>query len=112
MSGVIPQLSPLSMRALLDVGRERIRQEEKCLEHRDKGWLTCADPDNDDGTRLSILGEEFGEVARTMCDERVNEYAAGPIENRGRALEHRREELVQLCAVAVAWIEAIDAETA
>lgn len=93
---------------------ERGRQEAKGAEKRAAGydWRTCADPamPGGDGVKLAVLGEEVGEVAKTICDEAAGEYAAGPIENRARALEHRLEELVQVAAVAIAWAEAVHAE--
>ena len=69
---------------LAEVGRERSRQE----------WLRTAGaigPVDTDGERLAVLVEEVGEVARAMND--------------GKGL---REELIQVAAVAVAWVEAID----
>jgi NTP pyrophosphatase (non-canonical NTP hydrolase) len=55
---------------------------------------------------LSILGEEFGELA-----EAINEtvFAAAKHPQRG-GLDNIREEAVQVAAVAVAMIEHIDAE--
>lgn len=67
--------------ALEDVQHERNRQDEK--------WGSQRKLPN--GTWLAILGEEFGESAKAIL-ERSN----------------LREELVQVAAVAVAWIEAID----
>lgn len=85
-----------------EVQRERERQEAKCRQMRAQGepWRSAGDPLNTDDRRLAILGEEFGEVAREVCDAHVR-----PIDrNRLRA------ELVQLAAVAVAWVEAIDGQ--
>lgn len=48
-----------------------------------------------DGAKLAVLTEELGEVARAT------------LEHDRRA---QRIELVQLAAVAVAWLEALDAE--
>lgn len=89
--------------ALASVAAERVRQEHKCAEKRAEGenWLTCADPRNDDGTRLAILTEEFLEVVKEINDARA--------EQRDPA-QNLRVELVQLAAVAVAWVEAIDAD--
>lgn len=47
---------------------------------------------------LSILVEEIGEVAHELT------YDANPIENRQRL----RKELIQVAAMACAWIESID----
>lgn len=77
---------------LSDVEAERFRQEELCalgkFEH------TCAHPEWTDRQRLPVLVEEVGEVARAI--------QTGDLDNL-------REELVQVAAVAVAWVEAIDA---
>lgn len=50
---------------------------------------------------LAILTEEVGEVAKEIADGRVQPFDAGAY----------REELVQVAAVAVAAIEALDATT-
>lgn len=83
---------------LRSVWEERQRQEE--LKARGKFAYTCADSEMSNPERLSVLGEEFGEV----CHE-VNE-AIGP----GRMLnrEQLRKELIQVAAVCVAWVEALD----
>lgn len=94
-------------RALAAVGAERGRQEEIGLGRRADGidWRSCADPAmaGGDGARYLVLGEEVGEVANAILEAG---YGNG-------ATRHLREELVQVAAVAVAWVEAIDArETA
>jgi hypothetical protein len=72
---------------LRDVHFERHRQDEKWGEqnHTDSLWS-------------HILGEEYGEACRA-----VNEVVWG-----GLSTAHLREELIQVAAVAVAWIECID----
>jgi hypothetical protein len=75
------------------VTAERLRQVQLKTEGRFEH--TCADPEATDGYRLTVLVEEVGEVARAV------------LESDGRGL---REELVQVAAVAVAWIEGLDAE--
>jgi hypothetical protein len=64
------------------VRAERVRQDEKwgVQNHSATRWYT-------------ILGEEHGEVAKDV------------LERNGGGL---REELVQVAAVAVAWLEALD----
>ena len=49
---------------------------------------------------LAILTEEVGEVAKPVADARVKDFR----------LQEYREELVQVAAVAVAAIEAIDSQ--
>lgn len=87
------------------ITRERQRQEEIGAEKRAQGidWRSCADPDmaGGDGTRFLVLGEEVGEVANAVLE-------AGYIPSPD-ADKHLRDELVQVAAVAVAWVEAIDA---
>lgn len=79
---------------LCDIGDERERQEE--LKAAGRFPHTCAD-DVPDSDKLVILVEEVGEVARA-------------IQSRDRA--NLREELVQVAAVACAWVEALDKEAA
>jgi hypothetical protein len=91
---------------LADVYEERDRQE--AIGHRKRAggidWRSCADPQmaGGDTTRFLVLGEEVGEVANAVL-----EAGYGSIVDD----EHLREELVQVAAVAVAWVEAIDART-
>jgi hypothetical protein len=77
--------------ALRAVTSERCRQVQLRTEGRIP-W-SCADPLVSPGERLAVLVEEVGEVARALND--------------GVGL---RDELVQVAAVAVAWIEGLDAE--
>lgn len=69
--------------ALRDVRTERAMQDEKWGEqnHAAEVWL-------------AILSEEVGEMAKAMLP--------------GGSLEHMRDEAVQVAAVAVAFVEAID----
>ena len=72
---------------LEEIDDERARQHGKWGEqnHADIEWF-------------AILAEEFGEVARSIV--------GGPLRTVG---EHgTRHELIQVAAVAVAWVEAID----
>lgn len=95
-------VSQLTVLVLHDVAVERGRQEAKCREQRElgvDGWRTCADPQLPDDARLAVLVEEVGEVARELCERRIGNGDT----------QRLRTELVQLAAVAVAWIEGIDA---
>lgn len=67
---------------LEDVKRERERQDRKwgVQNHSDEYWL-------------AILAEEFGEVARAFLDKNP---------------ENLKEELLQVAAVAVVWLECIE----
>ncbi len=51
---------------------------------------------------LAVLGEEFGEVAEVVADM----VAGAPLDTN-----HLREELIQVAAVCVSWVEGIDAQT-
>jgi NTP pyrophosphatase (non-canonical NTP hydrolase) len=78
--------SPARREILRDVSRERDGQDAK--------WGGVPGVDRrDDHTYAAVLGEEFGEACRAW------------IERDTAAL---REELVQVAAVAVAWIEELD----
>lgn len=58
---------------------------------------TCSD-DIPTGSKLAMLMEEVGEVARELCEE-----AQGRPLNTNRL----RKELVQVAAVAAAWVESL-----
>jgi NTP pyrophosphatase (non-canonical NTP hydrolase) len=80
--------------------KERFRQEE--LKAKGKFAYTCADLEMTHPERLTVLGEEFGEV----CHE-VNE---GIGEGRSVDKAKLRKELIQVAAVALGWIERLDAD--
>lgn len=84
-----------------EIAAERSRQEVKCAEKRDEGenWRTCADPLSTDDVRLAVLTEEFLEAVKEINDARAEQR--DPSANL-------RVELVQLAAVAVAWVEHLD----
>jgi hypothetical protein len=94
--------NPLARRFHLiigDIARERARQEE--LKLQGKFPFTCADDGITDCQRYTVLGEEFGEVGHEL-NERIGVLTASP------DVEKLRAELIQVAAVAVAWIENID----
>lgn len=91
-------------RVLTAVYSERLRQE--ALRNAGKFAYTCADRwSGDEGVpippaeKLAVLAEEFGEVARAVC-----ELQPGDTETRSRL----RDELIQVAAVAVAWVESLE----
>lgn len=73
--------------ALLAVVRERQRQDAK--------WGGWPGLDRVDERYTAVLGEEFGEVCKAQLEN-------------GELSDELREELVQVAAVAVAWMEQID----
>lgn len=72
---------------LIDVLRERVRQDEK--------W---GEQNHDDYRWLAVATEEVGEAAQAMLHDEFGGAHAGTL----------RDELVQTAAVIVAWIECID----
>lgn len=82
---------------LADVVNERERQERKFGPDR-----TCASPRMTNLECLAVLAEEFGEVSRAVCER----------EWGGKGLDELRAELIQVAAVAVAWVEGLDVEVA
>jgi NTP pyrophosphatase (non-canonical NTP hydrolase) len=77
---------PLRGSIVLDLEIERCRQDEKWggvpgIERRD------------DHTYAAVLGEEYGEVCRAWLERDTDEL---------------RAELIQVAAVALAWIEELD----
>lgn len=80
----------------LDINRERRRAHNK---HKDNGG-SMEDRHWDDPAWLPVMTEEVGEVAHEL-----NEAALDPT---GDYRDTLREELVQVAAMACAWIVAID----
>lgn len=78
--------------AIALVNNERDRQEE--LRRDGALEFTAASPDCPDLLRLSALVEEVGEVGRCFNEAET---------------ERLTNELAQVAAIAVAWIEALDA---
>jgi len=96
---------------LTAVVAERERQEAIGERKRAEGidWRSCADPDmaGGDDRRYAVLGEEVGEVARAMLERGfVPKHLVGEVDAIGDP--ELRSELIQVAAVAVAWVEAID----
>jgi hypothetical protein len=89
------------VRIFLEIDTERKRQDE--LKREGKFDFTCADADSglDHVAASAILSEECGEVAREAL------AMAGLVRETGDPARLRKE-LIQVAAVAVAWIEALD----
>ncbi len=77
--------------ALVLVREERDRQSVKWSRQHPWGSGDCSSPDVADIVKAAVLAEECGEVARAVLDK----YA-----------DLLRVELVQVAAVALAWLEA------
>jgi len=101
----------LTDEALDAVSLERNRQEK--LKRAGKFNWSCADSSTTisdfssvaaigHAGRLAVLAEEFGEVARHVAETLISSSRYDQRE--------LKKELIQVAAVAVAWIEAIDAE--
>jgi NTP pyrophosphatase (non-canonical NTP hydrolase) len=76
--------------ALIDA--ERTRQAEKWTPPHDWGRGDCSSWEVEPTTKAAVLAEECGEVARAVLDNRPDDL---------------RTELVQVAAVAVAWLESL-----
>jgi hypothetical protein len=89
-------ITPHRDQILAEVHDERERQEQLCAQ----GFFeaTCAGQLTE-LERLAVLAEEFGEVAHEIGD-----LVAGKTLDRAAL----RVELIQLAAVAVAWVEGLD----
>lgn len=89
-------------RALESVASERSRQE--MLREEGRFQHTTASPHITNAEKLAILVEEVGEVAQQVLTQPGEELSN---DTQG-ALEELRSELIQVAAVAVAWVEGID----
>ena len=75
------------------IRRERVRQ--RVLVKAGLLQFDCADPAVDHVHKLAVLAEKFGEVARAL---------------RKWDGDNLREELIQVAAVAVAWLESCESQ--
>lgn len=96
---------------LQEIHAERLRQEE--LKRDGKFDWTCADLQTSKKTvithaeRSVVLAEEVGEAAREVMEAIIADDK-GQVERQQECIAKLRKELVQVAAVAVAWVEAID----
>jgi len=82
---------------------ERARQQQ--LMRDGKFRQTCASKFIGDGTRLTILAKAFGEIARGVCEVDPFLHLSFPPAATREHDEKIKTELIQLAAVAVAWLE-------
>lgn len=94
-------LPPHCLQPYGDVHRERVRAHAK----HDARDGSMERKDWDHPIWLPVLVEEVGEVARVLCENELGNFGVQ------KAVTARlREELVQVAAMACAWIDAIDLE--
>ena len=74
------------------IDAEREQQFQKWGGAHPWGHGDCSSPAVDDIVKTAVLSEECGEVARAVLDTDIDQL---------------RTELIQVAAVAVAWLEAL-----
>ena len=88
-------------RVVMDVVKERMRQDE--LKNAGRFKFTCADDGLLDTERLAILVEEVGEASRAVLN------AQRLVDDKMVFAElELKKELVQVAAIAVAWLEYLE----
>jgi hypothetical protein len=85
------------------------RQRQESLKKDGHFKYTCADPQMSTTDKVAVLGEEFGEVCKAALefDGLVHSNMSNTSPWKDEPL---RKELIQVCAVAVAWLEGLDAK--
>ena len=83
-------MNRLDIYRLIDAERER--QYTKWLKPHAWGHGDCSSPNVDQAVKVAVLTEEVGEVARAVLDIQPDQL---------------RAELVQVAAVAVAFLESL-----
>lgn len=94
--------TPAMLNVFALIAQERIRQRE--LFHQGKITFDVASPIPDANRKLRVLTEEIGAVAQEL--EKLE--AARDRRALKFITEDLREELVQVAAVAVAWLESLE----
>ena len=97
--------SPNMMSVFERIAQERSRQRELFL--KGKHLFSCDSPVADANRKLRVLVEEVGEVAEAL--DALEFQHVSRREKRLRA--HLQDELVQVAAVAVAWLESLEAQS-
>lgn len=90
--------NPLIMDVIARIAQERCRQNALVAEGKFK-W-NCSTMNIADSLKLAVLMEEVGEVAKEICE------ADGLTALVSR--KRMQTELVQVAAVAVAWLEGLE----
>lgn len=87
--------------AMATVFKERQRQEDRKAEGRFQ--FTCADDGMSNAEKMTVLVEEIGEVAQEVLTQSERRLARDTVGTR----EALSEELVQVAAVSIAWLESL-----
>lgn len=91
-----------SILGVLEIFESMSGAQSAMLSERWRQRAKWGEQNHDDSTWALILGEEFGEVQQAILHDRFGGKSAGTV----------RAELVQVAAVALAWIECIDRRAA
>ncbi len=75
------------------ISAERRNQEAKRAAGKFRHGKAAADSDTSDEFKCTVLGEEYGEVCKEVCEAKSDEKL--------------KWELVQVAAVAVAWLQSM-----
>lgn len=108
---VFSKLTPSQWRVLELITKERAHQD--ALVKKGKFAWNCAFDGPPYSEKLAVLMEEVGEVAREVVEHIIatGKYAADPVlkamppHREDHFRERLREELVQVAACCVAWVE-------
>ena len=79
------------------------RERQDVLKAQGRFEFTCADDALTNAEKLACLTEELGEVAREVLTQEGRRLARDTMGTK----EALRKEIVQVAAVALAWIEAL-----
>lgn len=82
-----------------EINNERIRAHNK---HK-KGGASMEEASWNDPAWLPVLVEEVGEVAEAFCERRHGNLS------HEEFIKELRKELIQVAAMAMAWVDSIDA---
>jgi hypothetical protein len=102
-----PEQEAKTEKALADIYKERLRQED--LVRIGKFAWTCSNPSIEDEKKLAVLAEEFGEVSKEVMEMLICRDR-GTFEELPAMWARLRTELVQVGAVCAAWAAALDVE--
>lgn len=97
------------IQALIDMkqymSRGKVSPLQSVIAERQRQGEKWGQQDHDPTVWMGILGEEFGELCQAVNETHFNN---GPEEREKGGYENMRSEAVQVAAVAVSFIEALD----